>query len=450
MRRRALVAGIAAILAVDVHAQTIQNVPAVGASVADTLTVTNCDDDGPGSLRTVLASAASGDSIDLTQLACSVITLTSGQLATALDTISLHGSGQTISGAGNSRVIAHYGAGTLYASGILFAEGAVTGQNPAFGGCVYSSGSVVLRNVTVRDCLVASAQDFACAARGGGVFSRNDTYLGQSTVETNEVLPAACSYSYASGGGVHSQGTLSIATSTITGNIVEGGGGYVSGGGLSSRSDVSIRESTISGNSAYLAGAAALYGNGASYIVNSTISGNYAVFGNAGIWSHDRLLEIWNSTIAFNSAALPTTPYVHGGGVLIGGLHEYVSLRSSIIADNVVGGVHDDLSLNGPDQTIIGSNNLIMSSNGVVPPDTIDGDPMLAPLADNGGPTPTHALIPGSPAIDAGNNLAGLPYDQRRTGFQRVIGPAADIGAYEVQQPQSSDVIFIDGFDGAH
>ena len=72
-----------------------------------------------------------------------------------------------------------------------------------------------------------------------------------------------------------------------------------------------------------------------------------------------------------------------------------------------------------------------MRSNLTLPPDTISLDPRLAPLADNGGPTETRALLDDSPAIDMGNNAAGLAYDQRGAGFPRVKGPQADIGAYE-------------------
>lgn len=66
-----------------------------------------------------------------------------------------------------------------------------------------------------------------------------------------------------------------------------------------------------------------------------------------------------------------------------------------------------------------------------VPADTISFDPQLGPLANNGGPTPTHALSSGSSAADMGNNAAGLDYDQRGQGFPRVKGAHADIGAYE-------------------
>ena len=66
-----------------------------------------------------------------------------------------------------------------------------------------------------------------------------------------------------------------------------------------------------------------------------------------------------------------------------------------------------------------------------LPADTISADPMLAPLADNGGPSPTHLLQRGSPAIDRGSNLLDLRYDQRGRPFARVRGGAADIGATE-------------------
>jgi len=69
---------------------------------------------------------------------------------------------------------------------------------------------------------------------------------------------------------------------------------------------------------------------------------------------------------------------------------------------------------------------------------------MLAPLADNGGPTLTHALLAGSPAIDAGDNFFALPTDQR--GVARIAGPQTDIGAFELEQP-AYDAVFADGFD---
>jgi len=80
---------------------------------------------------------------------------------------------------------------------------------------------------------------------------------------------------------------------------------------------------------------------------------------------------------------------------------------------------------------VTGSDNVIMSSSLAVPADTISADPLLAPLADNGGRTLTHALLPGSQALDAGNDVIGVHTDQRGLGFPRVKNGRADIGAFE-------------------
>jgi hypothetical protein len=109
-----------------------------------------------------------------------------------------------------------------------------------------------------------------------------------------------------------------------------------------------------------------------------------------------------------------------------------VEYQSTIIANNAVGGTPQDLWAQVDfGARVIGADNLIESSNAPLPADTIGTDPMLGPLADNGGRTRTHALLPGSPAIDAGNNRSGFLWDQRGPGFPRVAGARADIGAFE-------------------
>jgi hypothetical protein len=114
--------------------------------------------------------------------------------------------------------------------------------------------------------------------------------------------------------------------------------------------------------------------------------------------------------------------------------------QSSIVADNLPASADDvgnRLNEPGPPLalTIDGANNLIGSVGAplIQPPDTLQFNPQLQPLADNGGPTRTHALRANSPAIDAGNNAAGLSFDQRGGEFPRVYGKAPDIGAFEKQ-----------------
>jgi hypothetical protein len=110
---------------------------------------------------------------------------------------------------------------------------------------------------------------------------------------------------------------------------------------------------------------------------------------------------------------------------------------------NYVSGGADGIDFRSSTSAIVtGSHNLIRTSIGGVPADTLGGDPLLAALADNGGATRTHALQFGSPAIDAGNNTVPVSVDQRGSGFRREAGMAADIGAYEFD-----DTIFVDGFD---
>jgi hypothetical protein len=133
-----------------------------------------------------------------------------------------------------------------------------------------------------------------------------------------------------------------------------------------------------------------------------------------------------NSTIASNTAELGA------------GIHQYNGASthsdSSIIARNTAGASGADWDGAGS-ITVVGANNLVGSVGAALalPGGTLFADPMLAPLADNGGPTRTHALRSGSPALNTGNNAAGLPFDQRGHGFARKAGPATDIGAFERQ-----------------
>ncbi len=171
---------------------------------------------------------------------------------------------------------------------------------------------------------------------------------------------------------------------------------------------------------------------------NSTISGNHAKFVIGGIFSKGPL-ALYNSTIAFNSE----DQVLSGAGIYA---QSTVKLVSTIVAKNTYtqNGADYDFFCKTPcvTGTVTGNNNLIMVSN-AAPPDTLTGDPQLAPLGDNGGPTQTHALMIGSPAIDAGANPLGFTTDQRGTGFPRVVGTQADIGAYEAP----TDVIFANGFE---
>ena len=134
-----------------------------------------------------------------------------------------------------------------------------------------------------------------------------------------------------------------------------------------------------------------------------------------------------NSTVAFNSE-LTTDPGACEGGL---NYRTQLHIESTIVARNSCDGRPLDITALPDSPPIIGANNLVEFSTVPLPPDTISANPHLMPVGDNGGPTRTHALRPDSPAIDSGNNIPGLHFDQRGSGFPRVNGPRADIGAYE-------------------
>ena len=227
-------------------------------------------------------------------------------------------------------------------------------------------------------------------------------------------------------------GTISLDRSTVT--DCSGGGVFAHGlvardstisrsyQGVTALDNVSITGSTISGNwSRRCAGL--LLGPATSVLIsNSTISGN-AAHGGLGFYGYSDYgagciiggATITNSTVANNL----------GGGLKI--LAD-VTIESSIFARNSYG---VDLAAG----LASGHNNLIMTFDAAVPADTIREDPLLYELADNGGPTLTHALASSSAAIGGGNNLAGLATDQRGASFPRTAGAKPDIGAFELQSP---------------
>lgn len=378
-----------------------------------TLPVTSClDDSSGGTLREVLATAGEGDTLDLSGLACSTITLANGELATSVDDIQLLGPSDhelTIDAVTESRVISHVGAGTLGLSHLGFRNGRI---NTGTGACVYSGGSVAADHVRIADC-----NNLAYPSNGGGLAAMNSATIADSSITG--------SYGGLGGGGVYTRtGTLTIERSTISGNSARhAGGAYAYYGAMS------VTDSTISGNVANTSSAGGLRAFYGLSIVNSTISGNSAIFNGGGIqFGSDATIH--NSTIVFNQGTL--------GGGITGFNVSTLALTSTIVALNSAGPGTSDI---GNVTSVTGSHNLIMVTNVPVPPDTLTGDPSIGPLADNGGPTQTHALLPGSIAIDTGDNPDALPTDQR--GFARTSGAATDIGAYEVE----SDIIFADGFE---
>jgi len=197
-------------------------------------------------------------------------------------------------------------------------------------------------------------------------------------------------------------------------------------------SDVAITSSTISGNEAEFAGGMRVNTLGASKITNSTLSGNYASLYIGGASFSNTPVSLINSTVVRNST------YAYAAGIYS---DKAMTVQSSIVADNRAT-ASDSIDICAP--SLGGGANLITSSCSTTPADTITKCPRLAALADHGGPTWTHALIPGGLGFNVGNNTKSLDVDQR--GSPRVFGPNIDIGAYE-WQGDFGDNIFKSAFE---
>jgi predicted outer membrane repeat protein len=229
------------------------------------------------------------------------------------------------------------------------------------------------------------------------------------------------------GGALYSSGTVTIRNSTLSNNSTSpflsgwGGGIYIHRGALT------VIQSTLSGNSSNCFGClgGGILNFGSATIVNSTFSGNSSR-GGGGIHTYGPV-SITSSTLANNTAG------ISGFGGAISSYGGLVTLRSTIVANNVGGNCYINPSI-----ITEGRHNLVFPSASPGTPCGIGipgADPLLGPLQDNGGPTFTFALLPGSPALDAISpaECAAVATDQR--GVARPQGSACDIGAFEAGIP---------------
>jgi hypothetical protein len=278
------------------------------------------------------------------------------------------------------------------------------------GGAMYNLyGTMTLTNVTVSG-------NRATIYYGGGIHNEQGSLtLQNSTISGN-------SGGSDGGGGISNYGTLTLQNSTIRDNNAGGDGGGI----LNVRSTLIVKQSTLSGNSTSTYGGG-IASSGWVTLQQSTISGNSASISGGGIDNayDDSTLTVENSTISGNSA------FKVGGGIKNNGP---ATLQNTIVANSPAGGNCDGRitdsggNLSG-DATCAFT---VASSRSSV-------DPLLGPLANNGGPTQTHALLPGSPAMDAAVNCPPPATDQR--GVARPQGSACDSGAFELDTTRPSVTI---------
>ncbi len=391
--------------------------------------VSHCGDAGPGSLRAALGDAASGDTIDLRALACSRITLETGAIEVRQDDLQLLGPGRdrlTIDGSDTDRVLLHPGRGELLLVGLTIEHGRnrAYGFNVAGGGCIASAGYVNLVESSVQGCYAGGEGAYGGALYAYSLSLTNSTISGNVAFGIHENAGTA-----AFGGGAFVY-RFELIDSTLSGNRAAHRANppltsYSIGGALSAVRGGSLTGSTVDANySAGRGGGIASFGS--TEVVNSTLSGNVAAgaMGGALFLRRPAALMLTNSTLCDNHAI--------AGGAL------WLAAPGSVLQSSILFGNHATsghfADIEGAEPLVIaGDHNLVGDGDPqlTLPPDTIDLDPLLGALSDNGGPTRTHALSAMSPAIDAGSNPRDLTHDQRGAPHARVQGLAADIGALE-------------------
>ncbi|WNZ24950.1 DUF4347 domain-containing protein [Leptolyngbya sp. NK1-12] len=457
-------------------------------STLASFTVSNTNDSGAGSLRQAIldANAAAGaDTINVTTTG--MITLTTGEL-TITDSVSINGNGITISGNNASRVFniddsnenpdktvsldrvtitggrrtlsislgggifstenltlsnstisgnstaaafSGFGAGIYSSSGSLTVSNSTISNNSMSEGINFGAGIYVTGSLTVSNSTISNNSASGFSGSGGGI----DTTSGSSVSVSNSIISNnSVSGRGGSGGGIASRGSLSVSNSTISNNSASSTFTTAQGGGIYSLGSLSVSNSTISNNSVTTTTLEGTFGGGIysssdlsgqiATIRNSTISGNSAGVG-GGIYNSEGLLQLRNSTVTANTAG-------QGSGVAsVGSTSTRTEGVSSIIAGNSSG----DVDFNNATNSFASLGNNLIGSGNATGAFNQTGDqtgvtnPGLAALANNGGPTQTHALLTTSPAINRGSNPDGLTTDQR--GFTRIVGGTADIGAFE-------------------
>ncbi|MEX0726234.1 MAG: right-handed parallel beta-helix repeat-containing protein, partial [Planctomycetaceae bacterium] len=318
---------------------------------------------------------------------------------------------------------------------------------------------------------------------GGAILNQESLAIAESVISGNAAYL---------GGGIYNYGILAIVDSVISGNEALQGGGISQYG---SYAELTVVNTTISGNTADELGGGIVNFSGKMTIANSTIADNLGVsYGGGGIFNfnHDpsHTTTILNSTITGNSTGAAGGGIYHNGGILtsinntitnntagyFGGgvalLDDGFTATTANLSNNIISGnstVGDGTEVYNDAAVTFNSNSNLFGHSGLANADALDGvaphasditatsdgtDPtalagILNPtLAFNGGSTRTHALVVGSPAINAGNNanlpadtldldgdgnvVEALPVDQRGVPFTRTSG-TVDIGAFELQ-----------------
>ncbi|MEY4385124.1 MAG: hypothetical protein RLY20_407 [Verrucomicrobiota bacterium] len=187
-----------------------------------------------------------------------------------------------------------------------------------------------------------------------------------------------------------------------------------SGGAVLNSGSLQLNDCTLFGNTNTFGSGAAIYSVGNSLVLNQcTLSGNVALVGDGGGIFSDGLARLRQCTVSGNIAAQ------FGGGIFNTGGADRLLIQNCIVAGNSAGTANPEIDILF---TALGNN-------------LTNGSPRLAPLADYGGPNQTMAPLPGSPAIDAGDDSAASIFATDQRGLTRKVGAHVDLGTVELQRP---------------
>jgi Domain of unknown function (DUF4347)/Bacterial Ig domain len=371
--------------------------------------VTNTNAAGEGSLVQAVSNANTIPGTDTITFSGAIFTDAIPDTITPANTLSASSDfniiapeGLTISG-GTFRQVFNINSGR---TAILQNLTIVDGSSASGGGGISNSGNLTLRNVTVRNNLASGASN-----DGGGIYNRStgSLIIENSTIENNT--------SGDDGGGIRNDGTLTILNSTISGNTATSASSLASGGGgLLNVGTATITNSTFSGNTALNGGA--IRNDGTLTLLNDTITQNIATGNAGGVINTINPVTlavlgrttIKNTIVAGNTDTTPT-PITATNQYIIdiaGGLNSFTDQGNNLL------GAGDTFNSAIAATTLFGTTAAPL-------------DPKLDVLANNGGKTKTHAILIGSPTINAGTDTGAPTGDQRGAGRNGTT----DIGAFE-------------------
>ncbi len=361
------------------------------------IVVTSTDDNGPGTLRQAVEDICPDGTIEFaSSLADQTIILTGSHITLNknLSILNPNAPGLAISGNDNSRQFFITNGAEVTIENLKLTDG---NAGAFFGGAIL----VRTGNLTIDRMILENN-----TAHAGGAFRNQDSSeaIIRNSIFRNNSTPNE-------GGGAINNDAGAVMT-IINSSIYNNSGRFAGGIANYNGAELTVINSTVSDNSCNDAGS----GGG----IENFSSGNY----------DDSILSVINSTITENHC-----PGANSGGGIFNNTAEPI-LKNTIVAGNT--GENPDLSggFNSDGHNLIGDATGSTGFTDGVNNDQVGGsgspiDPMLGVLQDNGGFTPTHALLPNSPAIDGGDNTDAPDTDQRGTGFPRILNGTVDIGSYE-------------------